>query len=193
MSSPLTSLSYVVLALVGRTGASAYELVRMAESGQRLYWAGGASKIYAEPKRLAELGYLDAELRRGKRRQRPHYTLTQRGLAALQDWLALPSPFPRIQSEAAIRVLAADLAPDERVIDSLRAMRTEIAELAAELDAAEQRAPALPHRETQLRVMRSLAHRLLQAHLDWIDEAADELRRAREDAARAPDSSTNAP
>jgi hypothetical protein len=52
MSSDLTPLSYVVLALVGRDGASAHDLVRMARGGQRLYYAGAASKIYAERKRL---------------------------------------------------------------------------------------------------------------------------------------------
>ncbi len=176
MSNPLTPLSYVVLAMVGRDGASAYELVQMAESGQRLYWAGGASKIYAEPKRLAQFGYLDSELRAGKRRTRPFYTLTDQGLHAFQEWLALPSPFPRIQNEAAIRVFASDLAPDDRVLTSLHAMRSEIAELATEIDAAEQRASAIPHRRVQLAVMRSLGRRLLQAHLDWIAEAESELR-----------------
>lgn len=177
MSNELTSLSYAVLAMVGRNGAGAYELVQMAEGGQRLFWAGGASKIYAEPKRLASLGYLETEPRRGKRRERPHYTLSPNGLEALQHWLALPSPFPRIQSEATIRVLASDLAPDDRVAKSLQAMRAEIADLRTELDAAERRAPAVPHREIQLALMRSLAERLLRAHAEWIDEAATELRR----------------
>ncbi len=177
MSSTLTPLSYVVLAMVGRSGASAYELVQMAESGQRLFWAGGASKIYAEPKRLAVHGYLEVEVRPGKRRPRPHYTLTDRGLEALQQWLGEPSPFPRIQSDAAIRVLAADLAPDDRVVASLQAMRTEIGELAAVLEAAERRAASVPHRDTQLAVMRDLAQRLLQAHLDWIDHATSLLTR----------------
>jgi PadR family transcriptional regulator, regulatory protein AphA len=175
MSNRLTSLSYVVLAMVGRDGASAYDLVQMTESGQALYWAGAASKIYAEPKRLEQLGYLDSELRAGKRRKRPFYTLTDQGLRALQEWLGLPSPFPRVQSEAAIRIFASDLAPDDRVLTSLLAMRGEIAELSAEIDAAEQRASAIPHRQAQLAVMRSLGRRLLQAHLDWIDEAEAEL------------------
>src|SRR5437763_9829012 len=109
MSNELTPLSYVVLAIVGRDGASAYEIVQVAERTQRLYWAGAASKMYAEPKRLAELGYLRSQLRRGKRRERPHYSLTARGRRALQEWLARPSTLPRIQSEATIRVFASDL------------------------------------------------------------------------------------
>src|SRR5687768_10270216 len=157
MSSELTPLSYVVLTLVGRGGAAPHDLVRMARGGQRLYYAGAASKIYEQPKRLERLGYLRSEKRPGKTRQRTYYTLTDIGIAALQEWLARPSSFPRIQSEAAARVLASDLAEDERVVvGGLQAMRTEIAEVAAGIDEDEARAAEYPHRERQLRLTRSL-------------------------------------
>ena len=177
MSSELTTLSYVVLALVGRDGAAPHDLVRMARGGQRLYFAGAASKIYEQPKRLERLGYLRSEKRPGKTRERTYYTLTEKGLAALREWLGRPSSFPRIQSEAAARVLASDLAEDERdVVGSLQALRRDIAELYDDVEAAERRAPTIQHRERQLRLVRSLGRRLLQAHLDWIDEVERELR-----------------
>jgi PadR family transcriptional regulator AphA len=176
MSRELTPLSYVVLALIGRDGAGTHELVQMTRSGQRLHWAGAASKIYEQPKRLERLGYVRAEKRPGKTRERMYYTLSEKGLAALREWLGRPSSFPRIQSEAVARVLASDLAEDERVVvASLVALRDEIAELAAQVDAAERRAPTIPHRQRQLRLVRSLGRRLLQAHLDWIDEVEREL------------------
>jgi PadR family transcriptional regulator, regulatory protein AphA len=176
MSRELTPLSYVVLALVGRDGAAPHDLVRMARGGQRLYYAGAASKIYEQPKRLGRLGYLSAEKRPGKTRERTYYTLTEKGLAALREWLAEPSSFPRIQTEAVARVLASDLAEDERVVaESLQALREEIAELSAGVDEDESRASSMPHRERQLKLVRSLGRRLLQAHLDWIDEVEREL------------------
>jgi DNA-binding PadR family transcriptional regulator len=176
MSRELTPLSYVVLALVGRGGAAPHDLVRMARGGQRLYYAGAASKIYEQPKRLERLGYLRSEKRPGKTRERTYYTLTKKGLAALREWLGRPSVFPRIQSEAVARVLASDLTEDERVVvDSLQALRQEIAELSSGVDQDERRAAAIPHRERQLKLVRSLGRRLLQAHLDWIDEVEREL------------------
>jgi DNA-binding PadR family transcriptional regulator len=172
----LTGLSYVVLNLIGRNGAGPHDLVRMARTGQRLYWAGAESKIYAEPKRLERLGYLSSEKTPGKTRERTHYTLTDKGLAAMREWLARPTPFPRIQSEAAIRIQASDLADDPAVVvESLRALRAEIGELAAVLDAAELRHRAVPHRERQLRLLRSLGRRILRAHLEWLDEVEREL------------------
>jgi DNA-binding PadR family transcriptional regulator len=176
MTRELTPLSYVVLALVGRGGAGPHDLVRMARGGQRLYYAGAASKIYEQPKRLERLGYLRSEKRPGKTRARTHYTLTEKGLAAVREWLGQPSSFPRIQSEVVARVLASDLAEDERVVaESLRALRLEIAELLAGIDEDERRAPSIAHRQRQLKLVRSLGRRLLVAHLDWIDEVDREL------------------
>ena len=144
--------------------------------GAALYYAGAASKIYEQPKRLEQLGYLCSEKRPGKTRERTYYTLTDKGLAALREWLARSSSFPRIQSEVVARVLASDLAEDQRVVaHGLGALRQEIAELTAEIDEDERRAPSIPHRERQLKLVRSLGRRLLQAHAQWIDEVEREL------------------
>jgi DNA-binding PadR family transcriptional regulator len=176
MSSELTDLSYVVMNLIGRNGAGPHDLVQMARRGQRLYWAGAESKIYEQPKRLEKLGYLTSQKTPGKTRDRTHYRLTPKGVRALQDWLALPSHFPRIQSEAAIRVQASDLADDPSIIlESLKPLREDIAQLSATLDEAEHREPQFPHRRRQLRLLHSLGRRILRAHLEWIEEVEQEL------------------
>jgi hypothetical protein len=61
------------LGLVGRGGAGAYDLKRMAKQGRLYDWAG-ESQYYVEPKRLARLGYLDARSEPGKTRDRTVYT-----------------------------------------------------------------------------------------------------------------------
>lgn len=170
----LTPFSYVVLALVGRGGAGAHDLVRMSRQGQ-LYWAAADSQYYAEPKRLAKLGYLDARKQPGKTRERTHYTLTAAGLEALRAWLAESAHFPRIQHEGAIKVMAGDLAGDDVVVGSLQGLKTELAELSARLDEAEQRLAGLPHRERYLRLNHRLARRILQAHVDWLADVEREL------------------
>src|SRR5262245_16258660 len=140
MSTELTDLSYVVMNLIGRNGAGPHDLVQMVRRGQRLYWAGAESKFYEQPKRLERLGYPTSEKTPGKTTERTHYRLTDKGIGALQEWLALPSHFPRIQSEAAVRVQASDLAEDPSVIvESLKPLREDIAELAAILDESEER------------------------------------------------------
>src|SRR5262249_59681823 len=58
----LTLISYEILGLVGRGGADADELLRMARRGRmgRILDWGGERQYFAEPKRLARLRYLHA-------------------------------------------------------------------------------------------------------------------------------------
>ena len=170
----LTPISYVVLTLVGQGGAGPHDLVRMARAG-RIYWDAAESQWYAEPKRLERLGYLSSRREPGQTRPRTHYTLTDKGRKALAAWMQEPARFPRIQHEAIVRLLAADLVGEQPVLDSLRALREEIADLAARLDAAEAIATTIPSRERYLQLNHRLARRIVNAHTDWLDEVEREL------------------
>jgi DNA-binding PadR family transcriptional regulator len=165
----LTPFSYRILALVGRGGTGPHDLARMARRG-RIYAYDAPSQYYAEPKRLARLGYLSARKEPGKTHERTHYTLTEKGLAALREWAAEPTPFPRISHEGVTRVLATDLVGEAPVRASISALRSEIADLEARLDEAEAVAETLPHRRKYLLLNLGLARRLLAAHLEWIDD-----------------------
>jgi DNA-binding PadR family transcriptional regulator len=170
----LTSFSYVVLTLVGEGGAGPHDLVRMARSG-RVYWDAADSQWYAEPKRLAALGHLSSRKEQGRTRERTHYTLTDKGRDALAEWMREPARFPRIQHEAVTRLLAADLVGEHAVLDSLRALREEIVEISARLDAGEAIASTIPGRERYLLLNHRLARRIVDAHTDWLDEIEREL------------------
>jgi len=170
----LTPFSYAVLTLVGRDGAGPHDLVRMARQG-RVYWTAADSQWYSEPKRLAKLGFLRSEKRPGRTRERTHYTLTEPGRAALLEWAAEPARFPRIQHEAVTRLLLGDMVPDAVLLAGLQSMRTEIAEIAAQLGAADAAAAEVPHRTRYLRLNHALARRILDAHSTWIDQVEREL------------------
>jgi PadR family transcriptional regulator AphA len=174
-SGRLTPFSYVVLALVGEGGAGPHDLARMMRRGS-VYWAAAESQWYGEPKRLERLGYLRSEKRPGKTGPRTHYLLTTAGRKALRAWLAQPSSLPRIQNEAIVRVLAGDLGDDRELVESLEAMRAEIAAARTNLDAAQEIAAAIPHRERYLRLVHRLGRALLDTHERWLDETERELR-----------------
>jgi DNA-binding PadR family transcriptional regulator len=167
--------SYVVLALIGDGGAAPHDLVDMVRRGGRLFYAAAPSQLYAEPKRLAGLGYVVARKAPGRTRERTLYSLTDRGREALRAWLAEPAPFPRIQNEANIRLLAGDLIDDATIVASLTAMRTELDELERLVSEGEAVMPDVPHRARYLRLSFSLARRLITAHREWLDEIEDEL------------------
>jgi len=107
-SSELSLFSYEILGLVGRDGAGAHDLLRMARAGRMLDWAG-ESQYYVEPKRLARLGYLSARKEPGKTRERTVYSLTDKGLDALREHARTPAAFTPLKSDLLLRLLIADL------------------------------------------------------------------------------------
>ncbi|MBV8256587.1 MAG: helix-turn-helix transcriptional regulator [Actinobacteria bacterium] len=173
-SGDLTFISYSVLVLVGRGGASAHDLVQMMRDGP-IYHAAAPSQYYAEPKRLERLGLLESSREPGRTRERTVYRLTDAGVEALREWMAEPTPLPRVPGEPHVRALAADLVGEKPVRESLLAMRAEIAEQRARLDEAEERAKTIPHREKYLLLTHGLARRFLAAYDDWLDEVEREL------------------
>ena len=168
-SDELSLFSYMVLGLVGRGGAAPYDLRRMAKQGRIFDWAG-ESQYYVEPKRLARLGYLEARKEPGKTRERTVYTLTDKGLDALAEWASTPVHFPRLEHEALVRLLICDLVDEATVRESIGTLRADIADLSARLDVAEAMADTLPHRREYLLLAHRLARRLLEVHLEWLDE-----------------------
>jgi DNA-binding PadR family transcriptional regulator len=173
-SNELSLFSYEILGLVGRTGAGAHDLLRMAKRGRMLDWAG-ESQYYVEPKRLARLGYLEARREPGKTRERTVYTLSERGLEALREYARTPVRFTPLKSEPLLRLLIADLVGEQPTRASIATLRDDIAALSAQLDEAVVSAEALPHRSKYLLMVNGFLRRLLELHLDWIDEVEREL------------------
>jgi DNA-binding PadR family transcriptional regulator len=161
--------------LIGNGGAGPHDLARMMRQG-RVYWTAAESQWYAEPKRLAELGYLDAEKRPGRTRERTHYVLTAKGREAIAEWVATPASLPRVQDEPIVRALAADLADPAAVARGLEALRDQLAEREAMLDQAEEIAKTLPHREAVLMINYRHARRQIESERLWLDELSEALR-----------------
>src|SRR5215813_5917180 len=118
----LSLFSYEILGLVGPNGAGAHDLLRMAQHGRILDWAG-ESQYYVEPKRLAKLGYLAARTEPGKTRQRTVYTLTDRGRQALVDYARTSVTLTPLKSEPLLRLLICDLVGEEVTRESLATLR----------------------------------------------------------------------
>jgi PadR family transcriptional regulator, regulatory protein AphA len=175
-ASRLTPFSYVILALVGRGGAGPHDIVRMMREGA-IFWTTSESHFYAEPKRLAKLGFLRARTEPGRTRPRTHYELTDTGRRALRDWLALPAAMPRIQHEGIVKLLAADFSDDATIRASLAGLRGELERAYRNLDVMERRAPSVPHRTRYLELIDDYGRRWLDAQREWLDAVEQALDR----------------
>ena len=174
-SARLTPFSFAILVLVGHGGAGAHDLRRMAEIG-RVYWDAAPSQWYAEPKRLAQLGLLEAVKVSGRTRERTHYTLTDAGREALEGWVRTPASMPRMQHEPVVRLLAADLVDPAAVAEGLGSLGPDIEDARAGVLAGRAGSAALPHRAALLEINHRYAERLLDLQRKWLEEALEVLR-----------------
>jgi DNA-binding PadR family transcriptional regulator len=174
LSTELTLFSIEILGLVGREGAGPHDLLRMAQRGRILAWAG-ESQYYTEPKRLAKLGYLSARKEPGKTRERTVYVLTERGLDALREYARTPVSFMPLKSDALLRLLICDLVGEEVTRASVATLRDELADLARRLEESGRAARRLPHREKYLRLVNEFLRRFLELHEELVESVEREL------------------
>jgi DNA-binding PadR family transcriptional regulator len=146
----------------------------MACRGRILDWAG-ESQYYVEPKRLAKLGYLEARKEAGRTRPRTVYTLTEKGLQALRDYARTPVTFTPLKSEPLLRLLLTDLVGGEATRESMATLRDDIADLVERLDESAAAAHALPHRRKYLLLVNDFLRRLVDLHLELVDDVEREL------------------
>ena len=170
----LSLFSYEILGLVGPTGAGPHDLLRMARHGRILDWAG-ESQYYVEPKRLAKLGYLTARVEPGKTRQRTVYTLTDKGLEALAAWARTAVRFTPVKSELLLRLLIADLVGEAVTRESITTIRDDISDLFVRLEESEAFAQTRPSRTKYLLLVFGFLRRLLDLHLEFVDDLEREL------------------
>jgi DNA-binding PadR family transcriptional regulator len=168
-SNELSLFSYEILGLVGRGGAGAHDLLRMARHGRILDWAG-ESQYYVEPKRLAKLGYLEARKAPGKTRERTVYSLTEKGEEALRQYARTPVRFMPLKSDLLLRLLIADLVGERVTRESIATLRDDLADLYARLDETEANTVNLPHRRKYLLLVIAFLRRLIELHEETVDE-----------------------
>jgi DNA-binding PadR family transcriptional regulator len=173
-STELSLFSYEILGLVGREGASPHDLLRLAQRGRMLAWAG-ESQYYTEPKRLAKLGYLSTRKEPGRTRERTVYSLTEKGLEALRDYARTDVTFTPLKSDALLRLLICDLVGEEVTRESMSTLRADIADIRSRLADARQTAADLPHREKYLLLVVGFLDRLLDLHAELVDDVEREL------------------
>jgi DNA-binding PadR family transcriptional regulator len=170
----LTLFSYEVLGLVGNGGAGAHDLLQMARRGRLLAWAG-ESQYYTEPKRLAQLGYLEARKEPGRTRERTVYTLTDKARRALDAYAATPAVVLPIKSDALLRLLLCDLVGEEITRESMLTLRNDIADITVRLDEAEARAEEIPHRRKYLLLATEFLRKYLTLHLELVETVEREF------------------
>jgi DNA-binding PadR family transcriptional regulator len=124
----MTTSSYAVLALLDLKPWTGYELTHQAQRSLRYAWPKSERLLYAEPKKLVELGYATTHNEETGNRSRNVYTITGEGRHALNEWTNTRTQPPRFEIEALLRLLFADHGTLEDVLGALDELEIDIGE-----------------------------------------------------------------
>lgn len=129
MSPRLTTSSYAVLGLLAIRPWSAYELAQQASRSLRFAWPKSERLMYQEPKKLVAHELATAREEAVGKRTRTVYTITDRGRAALAEWMTTTPDPPLLEAEALLRLLFAENGTKHDLVAALDAMADDAAEM----------------------------------------------------------------
>jgi len=124
----LSTTSYAVLGMLALRSWSPYELTQQMRRSLAYCWPTSERALYAEPERLVAAGFAAVTTADGSARPRRSYSITPAGREAMRAWLATPPSPVRIVNEPLLRLLFADQAGTDALLQSLTRLRETVAE-----------------------------------------------------------------
>ncbi|MGH8962587.1 MAG: PadR family transcriptional regulator [Jatrophihabitantaceae bacterium] len=120
----LTVTSFAVLGLLALREWTSYELARQMKRSFSYFWPRAERRIYDEPKRLADAGYVRARREVVGRRPRTCWVITPKGREALRHWLGEPpTEPPTMEFEGMLKVFLAEHGGKKQLLDTLATIR----------------------------------------------------------------------
>lgn len=117
----LTTTSYALLGLLAIKPWTAYELAKQMDRNRA--WPRASSKVYEEPKKLAEHGLARASPEMTGERPRTVYSITPKGRRALARWLDQPGAGPVLEFEQILKVFFAEHGSKRGLLTNLHAAK----------------------------------------------------------------------
>lgn len=148
----LTTTSYAILGLLAIRPWSTYELAKQMRRNLHYFWPRAESNLYAEPKRLVEGGFAQAQSQPVGQRRRTVYSITPKGRRTLERWIGEPAGESRLESETLVKMMFAPygskrdmLAHLQRFLDELETKRQNLRAIFQEYLAGEDPFPERAH------------------------------------------------
>src|ERR687893_2799311 len=116
--------SYLILGMLERGRETGYAIKHAVDRSTRLFWAASFAQVYPELAALEEDGYVVSADEPHGARPRKTYRLTDRGRAALGDWLRSErTPDFEFRDEGLLRLFFADAMPLDEAVELVRRLR----------------------------------------------------------------------
>ncbi len=174
-----STTAHALVGLLSIRSWTAYELTRQMRRALRWAWPRTEANLYNEIKRLVPRGLASATEEESGGRVRTRYHVTERGRAALTEWLSTaPSPV-QVQFETLLRVFLADQGELKHLQDAIAATRGHVVDVAEELlpvveDYAGENPPYPGRAHLNVLFIAFMAN-FFRTVLEWCDEAELEI------------------
>jgi DNA-binding PadR family transcriptional regulator len=159
---------------------SAYELTQQMRRSLNYCLPTVESVLYDEPKRLVRHGLASAKREAAGTRTRTVYRITAQGRKVLADWLATPLPPPRLEVPVMLRLLYADQASKQDLLDAITSARAWALDRApdglAQIRGYLADGGPFPERLHISAMFARFYADLFEAIIDWCDFAEDQIR-----------------
>lgn len=176
-----TTTSYALLGMLALRPLSAYALTQQYKRSLRFCWPRSEASLYAEPKRLVQLGWATAVPQKVGQRARTCYEITLAGRAALRCWLSTPPASPIIEVEGMVRLLHADHGSVEDLRAALRTTHAQSIQLLddgrAEVESYLRDGGPFSQRVPAIALLGAGYAEVIGALADWCATALDETSR----------------
>lgn len=127
-SGALTPTSYAILGLLAVKPWTTYELAKQVDQTLSRFWPRTRSKLFEEPKKLAQAGLAAATPSATGRRRSTVYAITPAGKQALAAWLRAEAAPPSFESEHLLKVFYAENGTTADLAATLAELRTWVVE-----------------------------------------------------------------
>ncbi len=116
--------SYLILGMVDRGIQTGYAIKRTVDRSTRFFWAASLAQVYPELASLDANGYVTSADEPHGNRPRKTYRLTDKGRAALGEWLRSERvPDFEQRDEGLLRLFFADALPLEEALELVKRLR----------------------------------------------------------------------
>ena len=122
--------SYLILGMLHTGVDTGYAIKRAVDRSTRFFWAASLAQVYPELAALEADGYISGTDEPRGARPRKTYRLTDKGQAALEQWLVSERiPDFEQRDEGLLRVFFADALPPEEALELIRRLRVRAEEI----------------------------------------------------------------
>jgi PadR family transcriptional regulator AphA len=115
------SIENAILGLLSTKPLSGYDIKKMFEGSTALYWSGNNNQIYTSLVKLHKEGLVSSEVQyQESKPSRKLYTLTEKGLAKLRQWVVSDPELPQLRHNFLIQLAWADRLSFDELDDLLK-------------------------------------------------------------------------